>query len=102
MDGASQRSITKLVHTRARCRSAPVTSDNWGKANLMCAGNPGRPSSTLIRNLLPRVALMVVVVFVVMAHPGHRMRQISFIATLGHQVEQLISAVHRIEPTAVT
>jgi hypothetical protein len=30
------------------------------------------------------------------------MRQVSFVATLGHQVEQLISAVHRIQPTAVT
>src|SRR6516165_4698009 len=42
------------------------------------------------------------VVFVVMAHPGHRIREVSFVATLGYEVEQLVSAVHRIQSTAVT
>src|SRR5262249_62224488 len=41
-------------------------------------------------------------VFVVMAYPGHPMRQVSFIGRLRHQVERLIEAVHPMQPAVVT
>src|SRR5262245_27895771 len=55
-----------------------------------------------MRKLSPRVPLMVRRRICRDGAPRTWMRQISFVATLGHQVEQLISAIHRIQPTAVT